>query len=224
MRPQVLTYRGGDIRLGNGVVIRARENPQLAGTGGKRIVTTDGTTLLGADDKAGIAVIMALAEGLLRDPSIPHGEVRIAFTPDEEVGNGTRYLDLEAFGADVAYTLDGGRARRAEQGDLQRRRRHHHGPRPEHPPGHRQGRDGQCAARAGRRHRAAAARHGAGDDRGARALHPPAPRRGRGGAGHAAASPPRLRDPGAGAAAAHPGADRAPGAASSTPAPASSWR
>jgi tripeptide aminopeptidase len=107
VRPQVRTYRGGDIRLRNGVVIRARENPELARNRGKTIVTTDGTTLLGADDKAGVAVIMTLADELLRDPSVAHGEVRIAFTPDEEVGNGTRYLDLRAFGADVAYTLDG---------------------------------------------------------------------------------------------------------------------
>jgi tripeptide aminopeptidase len=107
VRPQVRTYRGGDIRLGNGVVIRARENPELARNRGKTIVTTDGKTLLGADDKAGIAIIMTLAGELLRDRSIPHGEVRIAFTPDEEVGNGTKYLDLEAFGAEVAYTLDG---------------------------------------------------------------------------------------------------------------------
>jgi tripeptide aminopeptidase len=107
VRPQVRTYRGGDIRLRDGVVIRARENPQLARNRGRRIVTGDGTTLLGADDKAGVAVIMTLADALLRDRSIPHGEVRIAFTPDEEVGRGTDFLDLEAFGADVAYTLDG---------------------------------------------------------------------------------------------------------------------
>ncbi len=107
VRPQVRTYRGGDIRLRDGIVIRARENPELARNRGKTIVTGDGTTLLGADDKAGIAVIMTLADELLRDRSIPHGEVRIAFTPDEEVGHGTRYLDLRAFGAEVAYTLDG---------------------------------------------------------------------------------------------------------------------
>jgi tripeptide aminopeptidase len=107
VKPQVLTYRGGDVRLKNGVVIRARENPELRKNLGKRIVTSDGTTLLGADDKAGVAVIMTLAEELLRDPTRLHGELRIAFTPDEEVGNGTKYLDLEAFGAEVAYTLDG---------------------------------------------------------------------------------------------------------------------
>jgi tripeptide aminopeptidase len=107
VKPQVITYRGGDVRLKGGVVIRAKENPELRKNLGKRIVTTDGTTLLGADDKAGIAVIMSLADELLRDPARPHGELRIAFTPDEEVGNGTRFLDLKAFGAEVAYTLDG---------------------------------------------------------------------------------------------------------------------
>lgn len=107
VRPIVRTYRGGDIRLKDGVVIRARENPELRRNLGKRIVTADGTTLLGADDKAGIAVIMTLAEELLRGRAAPHGEVRVCFTPDEEVGNGTRHLDLRALGADVAYTVDG---------------------------------------------------------------------------------------------------------------------
>ena len=109
VKPRVLTYRGGDVRLPGdpAVVIRARENPELARNVGKRIVTADGTTLLGADDKAGIAVIMALAERLARDPSLLHGEVRLAFTPDEEVGRGTRFFDVKRFGADVAYTVDG---------------------------------------------------------------------------------------------------------------------
>jgi tripeptide aminopeptidase len=107
VRPRVRRYRGGDVRLKNGVVIRARENPELRRNLGKRIVTADGTTLLGADDKAGVAVIMALAEELLRGPAAPHGEVRLCFTPDEEVGKGTEHLDLRAFGAEVAYTVDG---------------------------------------------------------------------------------------------------------------------
>ncbi|HVO17896.1 MAG TPA: peptidase T [Anaeromyxobacter sp.] len=107
VRPRVFTYRGGDIQLRNGVVIRAKENPELKRNLGKRIVTGDGTTLLGADDKAGVAIIMALCDELLGDPARPHGELRIAFTPDEEVGNGTRYLDLKRFGAEVAYTIDG---------------------------------------------------------------------------------------------------------------------
>lgn len=110
VRPIVRTYRGGDVRLRDGVVLRARENPELQREVGKRIVTSDGTTLLGADDKAGVAVIMTLAEELLRGAGGPHGEVRLCFTPDEEVGNGTRHLDLRAFGAEVAYTIDGGPA------------------------------------------------------------------------------------------------------------------
>ena len=110
VKPQLFTYRGGDIRLpGNrAAVIRARDNPELKGQVGKRIVTSDGTTLLGADDKAGIAAIMTLA-AQLRGPGAPlHGDVQIAFTPDEEVGRGTAFFDLGRFGADVAYTFDGG--------------------------------------------------------------------------------------------------------------------
>jgi tripeptide aminopeptidase len=109
VRPQVLTYRGGDLVLPGDreVVIRAAENPALAAEVGRRIVTTDGTTLLGADDKAGIAVIMALAEELRRPGAPLHGPVRIAFTPDEEVGKGTSHFDLRRFDAEVAYTLDG---------------------------------------------------------------------------------------------------------------------
>jgi tripeptide aminopeptidase len=107
VRPIVRTYRGGDIRLKDGVVIRAGENPELRRNLGKRIVTSDGTTLLGADDKAGIAVIMALAAELLAGDAPPHGELRVCFTPDEEVGKGTARIDLRAFGAEVAYTVDG---------------------------------------------------------------------------------------------------------------------
>jgi hypothetical protein len=77
---------------------------------GHELVTSDGTTLLGADDKAGCAEIMAAAAYLLRHPEIPHGRIRVAFTPDEEVGRGTDYFDLAKFGADVAYTLDGKRS------------------------------------------------------------------------------------------------------------------
>jgi len=110
VKPQVFTYRGGDIKLpGNPeVVIRARENPELRSQVGKTIVTADGTTLLGADDKAGIAAIMTLAEQLSGPGAPPHGDVQIAFTPDEEVGRGTAFFDLARFGADVAYTFDGG--------------------------------------------------------------------------------------------------------------------
>jgi tripeptide aminopeptidase len=110
VKPQVLTYRGGDLKLpGNPeVVIRARENPELKGQVGKTIVTSDGTTLLGADDKAGIAAIMTLADQLCAPDAPPHGDVQLAFTPDEEVGRGTAFFDLSRFGADVAYTFDGG--------------------------------------------------------------------------------------------------------------------
>jgi tripeptide aminopeptidase len=109
VKPQVLTYRGGDLVLPGDprVVIRASENPALAAEVGRRIVTSDGTTLLGADDKAGIAAIMALAEELTSPGAPLHGPVRIAFTPDEEVGRGTAHFDLRRFDADVAYTLDG---------------------------------------------------------------------------------------------------------------------
>jgi tripeptide aminopeptidase len=110
VKPRVFTYRGGDIHLPGDprVVIRARENPALKGQVGKRIVTADGTTLLGADDKAGIAAIMALAEQLCGPGAPLHGDVQLAFTPDEEVGRGTAHFDLARFGADVAYTVDGG--------------------------------------------------------------------------------------------------------------------
>ncbi|HET9554703.1 MAG TPA: peptidase T [Anaeromyxobacteraceae bacterium] len=112
VKPQVITYRGGDLRLPGdpSVVILASENPELAEEIGRTIVTSDGTTLLGADDKAGIAVIMTLAEELCREGAPLHGEVKLGFTPDEEVGRGTDFFDLRRFGADVAYTLDGGLA------------------------------------------------------------------------------------------------------------------
>jgi tripeptide aminopeptidase len=111
VKPQVLTYQGGDITLpGNpAVIIKAAENPELARNVGKRIVTADGTTLLGADDKAGIAIIMTAADTLLHSTSLLHGTLRIAFTPDEEVGNGTKFFDIRKFGAQCAYTLDGDR-------------------------------------------------------------------------------------------------------------------
>lgn len=109
VKPQILKYTGGDLTLpGNpAVVIHASENPELAQNIGKTIVTSDGTTLLGADDKAGIAIIMTAVQHLLNNPSLLHGDVRIAFTPDEEVGAGTKFFDLKKFGADFAYTVDG---------------------------------------------------------------------------------------------------------------------
>lgn len=109
VRPQVLDYQGGDIVLPGdpSVVIREAENPELANNVGRKIVTSDGTTLLGADDKAGVAIIMTAAEILLRNPKIVRGPVRICFTPDEEVGGGTKYFDIAKFGVQFAYTVDG---------------------------------------------------------------------------------------------------------------------
>ena len=82
--------------------------PMLAKCKGKSLIVTDGNTLLGGDDKAGVAEIMAMAEHLLAHPEIRHGKVCIGFTPDEEVGNGVEYFDIKGFGADYAYTVDGG--------------------------------------------------------------------------------------------------------------------
>lgn len=110
VNPQVIRgYGGGDIVLPKdpSKVIRVAENPELEGLIGKTIITTDGTTLLGADDKAGVAVIMEAARTLMENPEIPHGPVRIVFTCDEEIGRGVQYLEPARLGAVVAYTLDG---------------------------------------------------------------------------------------------------------------------
>ena len=103
-------YAGGDIVLPDDhtAVLRPAEDPALAARIGDDIVTASGTTLLGADDKAGVAAIMAAVEHLARHPEIPHGTVRIGFTPDEEIGRGADHFDVERFGAVCAYTLDGG--------------------------------------------------------------------------------------------------------------------
>jgi tripeptide aminopeptidase len=103
-------YGGGDVVLPDdpSAVIRPSDWPYLAECVGHDIVTASGTTLLGADNKAGVAEIMAAAEYLQAHPEIRHGDIRIAFTPDEEVGNGTKYFDVAAFGAQYAYTMDGG--------------------------------------------------------------------------------------------------------------------
>ncbi|MBC7188318.1 MAG: peptidase T [Calditrichaeota bacterium] len=102
-------YQGDDITLPGEppVVIRATENPALAHQIGNDIVTSDGTTLLGADDKAGIAEIFTALEYLVSHPEIEHGPIKVAITPDEEVGQGTKFFDVKAFGADYAYTVDG---------------------------------------------------------------------------------------------------------------------
>ncbi|MFH1941824.1 MAG: peptidase T [bacterium] len=103
-------YRGRDIVLTGdpSQVIRVDENPALTAFIGDDVVTSDGTTLLGADDKAGIAEIMTMIAFLEEHPEIKHGALRIGFTPDEEVGMGTKYFDVKKFGADFAYTVDGG--------------------------------------------------------------------------------------------------------------------
>jgi tripeptide aminopeptidase len=102
-------YDGGAITLPGDPrqVLSPADTPSLTGHIGQDLVTSDGTTLLGADDKAGAAAIVAAVNHLLRHPELAHGPVKVAFTPDEEIGQGTRYFDIKAFGAEVAYTIDG---------------------------------------------------------------------------------------------------------------------
>ena len=101
-------YEGKDIILSEGNVLSPKDFPELLNYVGQDIITTDGTTLLGADDKAGICAIVSACEYLLAHNEVKHGKVRICFTPDEEVGRGTEHFPLESFGADFAYTVDGG--------------------------------------------------------------------------------------------------------------------
>ena len=109
VKPQVIEYKGGNIVLPGdpSVVITEAENPELKQNIGKTIVTADGTTLLGADDKAGVAIIMTAVQSIIADPKLLHGDIKIGFTPDEEVGAGTKYFDIKKFGAQFAYTVDG---------------------------------------------------------------------------------------------------------------------
>jgi tripeptide aminopeptidase len=110
VKPQIVKqYRGGDIALpaDPAQVIRAAEHPELNNQIGNDIITTDGTTLLGADNKAGIAEIMDAAHFLIRNPQVKHGTIKILFTPDEEIGRGVDKVDLKKLGADFAYTIDG---------------------------------------------------------------------------------------------------------------------
>lgn len=100
-------YDGKDVFLKNGRAITTKLFPHLMTLKGRTLITTDGTTLLGADDKAGVAEIMTMAEEVITK-GIPHGDIAIAFTPDEEIGHGASLLDIEKFGADFAYTVDGG--------------------------------------------------------------------------------------------------------------------
>ncbi len=109
VKPRIIEcYDGEDILLNSALTMRVAEFPELAFFKGHTLIHTDGTTLLGADDKAGVAEIMTAAEELLAHPEIAHGKIRIGFTPDEEVGRGVDYFDVAAFGADFAYTVDGG--------------------------------------------------------------------------------------------------------------------
>lgn len=111
VKPQIVEqYDGQDIILNKAqnVVLSPRDFPELNGYKGHTLVTTDGTTLLGADDKAGIAEIMTAMAYLIQHPELKHGKIRVAFTPDEEIGRGPHKFDVEAFGAKYAYTMDGG--------------------------------------------------------------------------------------------------------------------
>ena len=111
VKPRIVeNYDGGDIVLNEAenIVFRREDFPEMAEYAGHDLIVTDGTTLLGGDDKCGVAEIMAACEYLLQHPEIKHGRLRIGFTPDEEIGEGTKYFDTELFGADFAYTVDGG--------------------------------------------------------------------------------------------------------------------
>ncbi len=109
IKPQIIqNYNGEDIALNEEVTMRVSDFPELKFFEGHTLITTDGTTLLGADDKAGVAEIMTAAEYLFAHPEVKHGKIRIGFTPDEEIGRGVDYFNVEAFGAKYAYTVDGG--------------------------------------------------------------------------------------------------------------------
>ena len=109
--PQRVRYDGGEIPLGDsGQSIRPEQSPELGNHVGHELITTDGTTLLGADDKAGLAEIMAAIGHLVSQPEIPHGVVKVAFNPDEEIGQGVIHFPVESFGAAIAYTVDGSTA------------------------------------------------------------------------------------------------------------------
>ena len=112
IKPQIIrNYDGGDIRLQGvpGLELKTSDFPELAEYKGQTIITTDGTTLLGADDKAGVAEIMSMAEYVMEHPEFKHGDIKIGFTPDEEIGRGVVKFDVARFGAEYAYTMDGGR-------------------------------------------------------------------------------------------------------------------
>lgn len=108
VNPQIVHYNGGDIKLNATTSIKVENFPEIENYIGKTLITTDGNTLLGADDKAGISEIVTAMEYLINNPEIKHGDVKIGFTPDEEIGEGADHFDVEKFGADLAYTVDGG--------------------------------------------------------------------------------------------------------------------
>lgn len=112
VKPRIVEdYDGKDLVLNQEkqIIMKVEDFPELPSYKGKRLIVTDGTTLLGADDKAGVAEIMAMTEYLLKHPEVSHGRIRVGFTPDEEVGAGADHFDVKLFGADYAYTVDGGR-------------------------------------------------------------------------------------------------------------------
>jgi len=111
VKPQVVeAYCGGSVHLPNGATLNEYNSPTLMPLVGKTLITTDGTTLLGGDDKAGVAIIMEIAHHLIEHPHLPHGPLKVLFTCDEEIGRGTDKIDLAKLGATVAYTIDGGGA------------------------------------------------------------------------------------------------------------------
>ncbi len=111
IKAKTVLYKGGDVILNEetGMRLTLDENPDLNDYVGNRLIVTDGTTLLGADDKAGVAEIMQAVEYLVNHPEIKHGDLRVAFTPDEEVGRGVDFFDVKLFDADFGYTIDGGK-------------------------------------------------------------------------------------------------------------------
>ena len=108
VNPRIVRYEGGDLVHGEGVVTRPSDEPGLEKLVGADLIVTDGTTLLSADDKAGVAEIVSLVSRIVDNPALPHPELKIAFVPDEEIGHGASLLDLDALGAAYGYTVDGG--------------------------------------------------------------------------------------------------------------------
>ena len=109
VNPRVIAcYDGQDIELNPDVIMKVEDFPDLPSLKGKRLIVTDGNTLLGGDDKAGIACIMDALQYYQQHPEVKHGRIAVCFTPDEEIGNGPKYFDIEKFGAEFAYTMDGG--------------------------------------------------------------------------------------------------------------------